>query len=86
MIAQLLIKDNKQPTIPTFVLPAVQELIRQCWKLKFWCRPTFDQILHRLEVMKFKRTSNVNSLKLSEFVKKVKDWEETNTASTAPAR
>jgi hypothetical protein len=32
--------------------------------------------------MKFKLTVNVNSSKLSEFVKKVKDWEETNNILT----
>jgi hypothetical protein len=36
-----------------------------------------------LEAMKFKLTANVNSSKLSEFVKSVKDGEETNAAPTA---
>jgi hypothetical protein len=35
--------------------------------------------------MKFKLTANVNSSKLSEFVKKVKDWEETNATPAAIA-
>jgi hypothetical protein len=32
---------------------------------------------------KFKLTANVNSSKLSEFVKSIKAWEETNAAPTA---
>jgi serine/threonine protein kinase len=82
-IAKLLIIDNKRPTIPAFVLPPVQSLIRKCWRRDRWRRPTFDQILERLKFMKFKLTANVNSSKLSEFVTKVKNWEETNAASTA---
>jgi hypothetical protein len=62
-----------RPTIPVFVLPAVQRLIRKCWKPDPSRRPTFDQILDRLEAMKFKLTANANSSKLSEFVKSVKD-------------
>jgi serine/threonine protein kinase len=82
-IAKLLIIDDKRPTIPAFVLPAVQKLIRKCWKRDPSRRPTFNQILNRLEVMQFKLTANVNSSKLFEFVQKVKDWEETNDTSTA---
>jgi serine/threonine protein kinase len=83
LIAKLLVIDNKRPTIPIFVLPAVKQLICQCWKRKLWRRPTFDQILNRLEAMKFKLTANVNSSKLSEFVKSVNDWEKTNATPTS---
>jgi hypothetical protein len=82
-IAKLLIIDDKRPTIPTFVLPVVKKLICQCWKRKLSRRPTFNQILNQLEEMKFKLTINVNSSKLSEFVKSVKDWEETSAAPAA---
>jgi hypothetical protein len=75
--------ENKRPSSPTFVLPAVQRLIRKCWKRDPSRRPTFNQILNQLEEMKFKLTANVNSSKLSEFVTKVKDWEETNDSPTA---
>jgi hypothetical protein len=68
-IAKLLIIDNKRPTIPAFVLPAVKKLICQCWKRNHWHRPTFEQILDQLEAMKFKLTVNVNSSKLSAFMK-----------------
>jgi serine/threonine protein kinase len=82
-VAKLLVVDNERPTIPAFVLPAVQRLIRKCWKRDHWRRPTFNQILDRLEAMKFKLTANVNSSKLSEFVKKIKDWEEITATATA---
>jgi hypothetical protein len=84
-IGKLLVVDNKRATIHVFVLPTVQRLIRKCWKRDPERRPTFNQILNQLEVMKFKLTANVNSSKLSEFVKKVKDWEETNDILTAVA-
>jgi serine/threonine protein kinase len=84
-VAKLLIVEDKRPTIPAFVLPTVQRLIRKCWKRDPERRPTFNQILDQLEAMKFKLTANANSSKLSEFVKKVKDWEETNDAPTAIA-
>jgi serine/threonine protein kinase len=84
-VAKLLVVDNARPAIPTFVLPAVQRLIRKCWKSDPSHRPTFNQILNRLEAMKFKLTANVNSSKLSEFVNKVKDWEETNDVLTVVA-
>jgi mitogen-activated protein kinase kinase kinase 9 len=84
-VAKLLLVEDTRPTIPAFVLPTVQRLIRKCWKREPERRPTFNQILDQLEAMKFKLTANVNSSKLSEFVKKVKDWEETNDAPTAIA-
>jgi serine/threonine protein kinase len=74
---------NARPTIPGFVLPAVQSLIRKCWKRNPGGRPSFDQILDRLEAMKFKLTANVNSSKLLECVKKVKALEKTNDVFTA---
>jgi serine/threonine protein kinase len=82
-VAKRLIVDNARPTIPAFVLPAVQRLICKCWKRDPSRRPTFNQILNHLEAMKFKLTANVNSPKLCDFVQKVKDWEETNSAPTA---
>jgi serine/threonine-protein kinase len=74
-IAKRLIIENKRPIIPAFVLPAVQELIRKCWKRDYWRRPTFNDILDQLEAMNFKLTANVKSSKLSEFVRQIKAWE-----------
>jgi hypothetical protein len=74
VVAKRLVVDDMRPTIPAFVLPTVQRLIRKCWKREPSRRPTFSHILNQLEAMEFKLTANVNSSKLSEFVKKVKDW------------
>jgi serine/threonine protein kinase len=82
-VAKLLVVDNTRPLIPAFVLPAVQSLIGKCWKRDPGRRSTFNQILDRLEAMNFKLTANVNSSKLSEFVKKIKDKEESNDTTTA---
>jgi hypothetical protein len=79
--AEELIVDNRQSTIPAFILPAVQKLIHKLWKHNYWRRLTFNQILDWLEGMKFKLTTNVNSLKLSTFVKKIKHWEEIHDVS-----
>jgi hypothetical protein len=80
-----LVVENKRQTIPTLGLLVVQKLICKCWKRERWCRPTFDQILNRLEAMQFKLTANVKSLKLCKSVKSVKDWTETNDGLTARA-
>jgi hypothetical protein len=84
-LVKLLAVDNARPVIPTFVLPAAQSLIRHCPKLDRSRRPAFHQILDRLEAMKFKLTANVNSSKLSEFIKTIKDCEEANDALTSIA-
>jgi hypothetical protein len=82
-VAKLLVLDDKRSAIPAFVPPAVQRPIRQCYKRDRWRRPTLNQILDRLEAMTFKLTTNVKSSKLSDFVKKVSNWEKSNAASAA---
>jgi hypothetical protein len=42
--------------------------------------------IRRLERMNFKLTANVNSSKLSKFVKKVKDWEAARSAQSTSAQ
>jgi serine/threonine protein kinase len=79
-VTKLLIMDDARPDIPDFVLPEVAKLIRDCWATDPDDRPSFNQILRRLERMNFKLTANVNSSKLSEFVKKVKEWEAARSA------
>jgi hypothetical protein len=66
---------DERPTIPKFVLPSVQELINNCWTKEPEDRPSFEEIVNCLVKMKFKVMPNVNSSKLSEFVKKIEDWE-----------
>jgi hypothetical protein len=66
---------DQRPTIPKFVLPSVQELISDCWAKKPGDRPSFEEIVDRLMKMKFKLMPNVNSSKLSKFVKRIEDLE-----------
>jgi serine/threonine protein kinase len=75
-IAELLIIEDARPDIPDFVHPEVGKLIRDCWTTNPDDRPSFDQILRRLERMDFKQTAHVNASKLSDFVKKIKDREQ----------
>jgi hypothetical protein len=81
-VAKLLIVDDARPDIPDFVLPEVTKLIRDCWATDPDDRLSYHQILQRLERMNFKLTANVNSSKLSEFVKNVKEWEADRSASS----
>jgi hypothetical protein len=74
-VIKLLIMDDARPAIPGFVLPEVEKLIRDCWATGPDDRPSFNEILRRLERMNFKLTAKVNSSQLSEFVKKVNEWE-----------
>jgi serine/threonine protein kinase len=71
---EVLIKENL-PKIPKNILPNVRNLIKECWAIEPDDRPSFDEIVDRLTEMKFKLTANVNSLKLSEFVNNIEEWE-----------
>jgi hypothetical protein len=79
-VAKLLVLDDARPDIPDFVLPEVGKPIRDYWATDPDDRPSFHQILRRLERMNFKLRANVNSSKLSEFLKKGKDWEAARSA------
>jgi hypothetical protein len=82
----LLIVEDVRPDIPDFVLPEVAKLICDCWATDPGDRPPFHQILRRLERMRFKLTANVNSSKLSEFVKKVNELEAARSAEETSAQ
>jgi hypothetical protein len=71
-VTKWLIVEDARPDIPDFVLPEVGKLIRDCWATDPDDRPSFNQILRRLERMNFKLTANANSSKVSEFVKNQK--------------
>jgi hypothetical protein len=79
-VAKRLIVEDARPDTPNFVLPEVGKLIRDCWETDPDDRPSFNQILRWLERMNFKLTANVNSSKISEFVKKANDWEAARSA------
>lgn len=67
--------DDERPEIPEFVLPDTRNLITDCWASDRHDRPSFKDIVFRLVEMKFKLIANVNSLKLSTFVKEIKEME-----------
>jgi serine/threonine protein kinase len=79
-IACMVAIDNDRPDIPEFVLPATRELIEDCWVEKPRDRPSFKEIVDRLAEMNFKVMLNVNSLKLSAFVKRIEEEEAGNAA------
>jgi serine/threonine protein kinase len=66
------------PDIPKFVLPSARELITECWAKEPGDRPSFNEIVDRLKELKFKVMPNVNSWKLSAFVKEIEGWEARN--------
>jgi serine/threonine protein kinase len=74
-IAHKVVINNERPEIPEFILPKSRELITDCWEVDPDDRPTFDEIVNRLKNMKFQLIPNVNSSKLSEFVKRIEEWE-----------
>jgi serine/threonine protein kinase len=69
----------KLPDIPMFLLPSARELITDCWAEEPGDRLSFDEIVDRLKEMKFKVMPNVNSWKLSAFVKEIEGWESQNS-------
>jgi serine/threonine protein kinase len=64
-----------KPDIPESLFPETRELISDCLQIKFQRRPSFDEILDRLEGMNFKVIAGVNSSKVAEFVKEIKSFE-----------
>jgi serine/threonine protein kinase len=72
---------NFRPKIPKFVVPKARKLIKDCWAIDPWDRPSFEDIVDRLVEMKFKLIPKVNPVKLGEFVKKIEEWEQTNNVN-----
>jgi serine/threonine protein kinase len=67
------------PAIPEFVVPSARELITDCWAEEPGDRLSFDEMVDRLKEIKFKVMPNVNSWKISEFVKEIERWEDMNS-------
>jgi hypothetical protein len=74
IVDQLLIR-NSQPNIREFVLPTGRELINECWEGNSDNRPSFDNILNRMERMKLNLRASINWSKLFKFIEKIQDWE-----------
>jgi serine/threonine protein kinase len=78
-IAYRLIMTDKWPTIPEFVVPSARKLINDCWSKEPGDRLSFEEIVDRLTEMKFKLIPGVNSSKISDFVKGIKEFEKCNS-------
>jgi serine/threonine protein kinase len=77
-IAFMVTVKHELPDIPEFVLPSARELIMDCWAEEPGDRPCFEDTVDRLKEIKFKVMPNVNSSKLSAFVKEIEGWEARN--------
>jgi serine/threonine protein kinase len=77
-IAFMVAVKHELPDIPKFVFPSARELITDCWAEEPGDRPSFEDIVDRLKEMKFKVMRNVNSSKVSAFVKEIEGWEACN--------
>jgi hypothetical protein len=74
--------DNFRPHIPDFVPKNVKELIEDRWATNTADRPTFGQIVFRLEQMQFKLTAGVNSTKVAALVNQIEEWESKSHSET----
>jgi hypothetical protein len=79
-IAFMLSVNHEVPDIPEFILPSARELITECWREEPGVRPSCEEIMNRLMKMKVKVMLNVNSSKLSIFIKEIEGWESQNRA------
>jgi serine/threonine protein kinase len=62
------VTQGKMPLIPSEVAPFVSNLISSCWSLEADERPTFGDILCRLQENKFEVFSTVDSEAIKDFV------------------
>jgi serine/threonine protein kinase len=77
---KVVVKDER-PEIPKFVIPAVRNLIMDCWATEPDDRPSFEEIVDQLMEMKFKIIPGVNPSKLFQFYKNIENLEVANSAA-----
>jgi serine/threonine protein kinase len=78
-IMREVLSSDWEPDIPESLFPETKQLISDCLQIEVDERPSFDNIIDRLEGMKFKLTARVNSSKVAAFVKEIKSLELTQT-------
>jgi hypothetical protein len=66
-----LIQGDWCPNIPNIVIPVSDELIRDCLALDHRHRPSFTDVLQRLEAIDFKLMVGMNSAKIVSFVRAI---------------
>jgi serine/threonine protein kinase len=74
-MALALVINKWCPTIPSNVISATGDLIRDCLAIDYRARPSFIKILHRFKAIGFKLMPGVNSEKISEFVNSIENSE-----------
>jgi serine/threonine protein kinase len=74
-VACALVQNDWCPDIPDTVVPVTNELIQDCLARDYHNRPSFTDILQRLEAIDFKLMSGVNLMKISEFIPAIEDQE-----------
>jgi serine/threonine protein kinase len=72
---KLVTLDHARPSIPSFVCNEVRELIVDCLANEPYDRPSFQDILIRLDRMDFRITARVKTEKVRRFMKAVKAQE-----------
>jgi serine/threonine protein kinase len=75
VVARKVAIDHFRPEIPEFVLSEMSALICDCWEDDPDDRPCFEDIVDRLEDMKFKVVRGVKSWKVKSFVDAIKEQE-----------
>jgi serine/threonine protein kinase len=70
-----IVLDEVRPTIPHYICADVSQLIQECFEQNPAKRPSFVEILSRLDKMDFQITPGVNSEKVRRFVTIVKSRE-----------
>jgi serine/threonine protein kinase len=74
-LMKMIVVHKARPAIPDSVGREVRELIGECWEENPARRPSFAEILERLDEMDFKIIAGVDSGKVRRFVRAVKDRE-----------
>jgi hypothetical protein len=77
-IARMVAIEGAPPEIPGSVLAPARAMIEDCWADDPDDPPTFEEIADRLAEMQFRVTSDVNSARMAEFVKRIEGWEKQN--------
>jgi hypothetical protein len=75
-IVRRLLNDEWRPDIPTRVAPFVADLIADCWAQDPDNRPSFCEIVERLEAIHFRVFPEVNPAKIERFVRGVRALED----------
>jgi serine/threonine-protein kinase len=74
-VGAALLLDCWRPNIPDTIIPVTADLIRDCLALDYRQRPSFTEILQRLELIDFKLIAGVNSVKIESFVIAIENQE-----------